>query len=152
MLSYTWYRYCEILVAITVFIDTESRPRLILIYGICQFFEKIHDGILFKPLLKKSELFTGIEFSITCPFFSYKMQEYTIKKARLIPGFLVIPLGLEPRAPTLKVLCSTSWATRSTLKVKKRPLIFGSAKIQFQRLWAKSFCFWIEKIYWHWCW
>ena len=25
----------------------------------------------------------------------------------------VIPLGLEPRTPTLKVLCSTCWATRS---------------------------------------
>ena len=45
----------------------------------------------------------------------------------------VIPLGLEPRAHTLKVYCSTNWATESSFVFKR------SAKIRLLVLYAKTF-------------
>lgn len=41
-------------------------------------------------------------------FADYVCACMKIKKGRHFSDLLVIPLGLEPRAPTLKVLCSTS--------------------------------------------
>ena len=39
-----------------------------------------------------------------------------IKKDTLTSALFVIRLGLEPKTPTLKVLCSTSWASGSSNK------------------------------------
>ena len=44
------------------------------------------------------------------------------KKAFISEGLSVIRLGLEPRTPTLKVLCSTCWASESSR--------FGTANIE----------------------
>ena len=64
------------------------------------------------------------------------MEEYKRKKAHLEKQnglFLrVIRLGLEPRTHTLKVYCSTNWATESAALFPKATqiynLFFGKSK------------------------
>ena len=45
------------------------------------------------------------------------------------PYFLVIRLGLEPRTPTLKVLCSTSWASESCCLWREGVALKSDAKV-----------------------
>ena len=60
-----------------------------------------------KSFSRKSKHQKGLQ-NLSCFFKEKRLQ-------REVATLSVIRLGLEPKTPTLKVLCSTSWASGSTL-------------------------------------
>ena len=68
-------------------------------------------------------------------------------------ALFVIQLGFEPRTPTLKVLCSTSWATESLRQLScqllrfRTYLFYRSANIEILLVWSNSI-FGMLKSYW----
>lgn len=57
----------------------------------------------------------------------------TKKTSHFCEAFFVIPLGFEPRTHTLKVYCSTSWATESLFFYREPFVVWSDAKVGFFR-------------------
>ena len=74
------------------------------------FFELNFSPTIYPPIICLKRL-----FSATCEKKEIPDNNWLSGICLIFLLFSVIQLGLEPRTPTLKVLCSTCWATESIL-------------------------------------
>ena len=75
------------------------------------------------------------------PLNRQRLTSWYRKRSRLLDSFKVVnPPGLEPGTPTLKVLCSTCWATDSSFQIGLSPFLVVQ-RYKLFLLYQNLFCF-----------